>query len=219
LNTRSATEVGIFQRIWLKIRYRLLIQEVLARMAGIGIQVQPYYLMLEGLFGGPNPEWESGFDEFSIGFLSNPDMKKAAALSGHPDSEDKLLVRLKEGKKCFAVQYQGEVIGYTWCDFEECNFVGHRFPLKKNEAYLFDAYTSRSFRGRNIAPYMRYQCYKELAAMSRSRLYSITLFFNTSSMKFKQKLNAKPLKLGLYVDLFKRWHFDVRLREYRIENL
>ncbi|MBI3595921.1 MAG: hypothetical protein HY203_02065 [Nitrospirae bacterium] len=218
MNSRSAEELGIFQRIWLKIRYRLLIQEVLTRLAGIGIQIQPYYLVLEGLFGSAKPEWESGFDEYSIGFLSNQDMKHVAALSGHPASEDKLLLRLKEGKKCFAVQYQGEVIGYTWCDLEECNFIGLRFPLKENEAYLFDAYTSRSFRGRNIAPYMRYQCYKELDKMDKVRLYSITSLFNTSSMKFKQKLNAKPLKLGLFVELFKRWHFDVPLREYRIEN-
>jgi ribosomal protein S18 acetylase RimI-like enzyme len=218
LSSQSATELGLLQRLRQKIRYRLLIQEILARLAGIGIQIQPYYLVLEGLFGGSNPEWESGFDEFSIGFLSNPDMKHVAALSGRPASEDKLLLRLKDGMKCFAVQQQGQVIGYTWCDFKECNFVGHRFPLRENEAYLFDAYTSRSFRGRNIAPYMRYQCYKELAKTGRVRLYSITLLFNTSSKKFKQKLNAKPLKLGLFVELFKRWHFDLLVREYKIES-
>jgi hypothetical protein len=65
---------------------------------------------------------------------------------------------------------------------------------------------------------MRYQCYKELAKMGKVRLYSITSLFNTSAMKFKQKLNAKPLKLGLFVKLFKRWHFDLPLRKYRIEN-
>lgn len=218
MSSQSATEPGLFQRIWQKIRYRLLIQEILARLAGIGIRIQPYYLVLEGLFGGSNPEWESDFGEFSIGFLSNPDMKHVAALSGRPVSEDMLLLWLKDGRKCFAVQYQGQVIGYTWCDFKECNFVGHRFPLRENEAYLFDAYTSRSFRGRNIAPYMRYQCYKELAKMGRVRLYSITALFNTSSVKFKQKLHAKPLKLGLFVELFKRWHFNVPLREYKNEN-
>lgn len=182
------------------------------------MKIQPYYLMLEELSEGCNPVWDFPDDETSIGFLSNRDMKQVAALSGYSEPEDKLQLRLKAGNKCFAVQYKGKLIGYTWCDFKECNFVGFRFPLKEHEAYLFDAYTSREYRGKNLAPYMRHQCYKELAKMGRVRLYSITSHFNTSSMKFKQKLNAKPLQLRLFVRLFKRWQFDLLVREYKIES-
>lgn len=50
--------------------------------------------------------------------------------------------------------------------------------------------------------------------MANARLYSITAFFNTSSMKFKGKFNAKPLELILHLGLFKRWEFNLPLKKF-----
>lgn len=214
MNSPSAGEIGILKRVWLKIRYRIVIQEALDRLSRVGIRIQPYFLELEGLFAGKFPQLESGFDEYEIGFLNPDEVKMAAVIPGRVIPEEKFLQRLLENKKCFTVKYQGKVVAYTWCDLTECHYLENRLPLKDNEAYLFDAFTSREFRGKNIAPYMRYQCYKELEKMGRCRLYSITSYFNSSARRFKEKLNAKSLELCLFVELFKKWQFKIRLKKY-----
>ena len=78
---------------------------------------------------------------------------------------------------------------------------------------LFDAYTLDSFRGKGIAPYIRYQLYKELEKTGRMTLYSISERFNLSSIRFKKKLNARLVGQGLCVVLFKKWRFSTRLKK------
>jgi len=214
LNSPSDAQVGILQRIWLKIRYRIVIQEALERLSRGGIQIQLYLLALEGLSGRQLPQWESGFSEYRVGFLDPDEVQMAAMIPGRATAKETFLQRLRENKKCFGVKHGEQVVAYTWCDLAECHRPGNRFPLKHNEAYLFDAFTSRKFRGKDIAPYMRYQCYKELAKMRRHRLYSVTSYFNRSARRFKEKLDAKSLELCLFVNLFKKWHFNIRLRKY-----
>jgi hypothetical protein len=51
---------------------------------------------------------------------------------------------------------------FTWVDLDEFGMSCSRFPLNSNEAYLFDAYTLPLFRGKNMAPCLRYHVYKEL---------------------------------------------------------
>jgi len=77
---------------------------------------------------------------------------------------------------------------------------------------LFDLYTLISFRGRGIAPYLRYQMYKELFRLGRKRLYSISNRYNTASIRFKTKLNAKILYSGVHLELLKRWHVSSRVK-------
>ncbi len=180
----------------------------------IGIRIMPYYVVLEGLFNSTMPHLEKGFDEYKIGHLGTKDMKAISTIPTREFPVEKFLLRLKEGKKCIGVKHQGEVVAFTWYNLDECHFKGYRFPLKKDEAYLFDAYTLVYFRGKGIAPYIRYQCYKELARLGRYKLYSISDYFNTPSIRFKKKLNAKILELGLYVELLKKWHFNAKLKKY-----
>ncbi len=205
------------KRMWLKARYSSPLRLIFDGLGRIGIRINPYYVVLEGLFNGSLPHLETGFDEYDIGFLGPQDMKAIAAIPGRNISEEKLILKLRENKKCFGLKYRGELAAFTWCDLDEYNFGDYRFSLKKNEAYLFDAYTLMSFRGKRIAPYLRYQCYKELTKLGRNKLYSISDYFNTPSIRFKKKLNARFLELGLFIELFKKWHFSSRLKKYRVE--
>lgn len=214
----SVEKFFYLKHIWAKIKYSPFIRLILDSLTRIGITISPYYVVLEGLFNGSMPHLEKGFDGYDIGFLNSQDMREISVIPG-PDrvfSEEKLLLRLKEGKKCLGVKYRGEIVAFTWFDLVECSSMFYRFLLKKDEAYLFDAYTLMSFRGKGIAPYMRYQCYKELAKLGRDKLFSISEFFNTPSIRFKMKLDAKLLELGLFVELFKKWRFNTRLRRYRV---
>ena len=115
---------------------------------------------------------------------------------------------------CLALKHQGRLVAFTWCDLNECTFRGHRFRLKDNEAYLFDMYTIEKYRGKGIAPYLRFQLYRELRKLGRVKLYSVSGYLNKSAVKFKDKLGAKQLKLGIYINLFEWKKFSIPIRRY-----
>jgi hypothetical protein len=181
----------------------------------VGIRIEPYYVILEGLFNGSIPQLETGLEGYSIGFLGPEDMK-AISVSAIPDrntTEEFLLNRLKRGSRCFGAKHRGKVAAFTWYGEKQCNFHGRISPLKENEAALFDAYTLKSYRGKGIAPYIRYQLYKELSNLGKDILYSDSDFFNIPSIRFKTKLNAKLLELRVHI-AFRRWHFYPKLKNY-----
>lgn len=184
----------------------------------IGIEIDLYYLVAEGLFNDTIPDLEAGFDEYELGFLGPEDMKAISDIPHRGFSEDQLLLRLKEGKMCFGVKYGGTIAAFTWCNLDECHYKGYSFPLENDQAYLFDAYTMDSFRGKGIAPYIRYQSYKELEKIGRKTLYSISERFNLSSIKFKEKLNARLVGEGVCVLLLKKWFFRSRFRRFQHRN-
>jgi GNAT superfamily N-acetyltransferase len=181
---------------------------VLDGLAKARIKIQPYYLFVEGLFDGGMPHLEAGFDEYELGFLGPRDMGSISAIPYRYIARERFLLRLKEGKRCFAAKHRGNIAAFTWCDMNECHYKGCRFQLEGDEAYLFDAYTIDSYRGKGLAPYVRYHLYKELAKLGRKTLYSVSERFNMSSIRFKTKLNAKLVGRGLFVELFWKWHFS-----------
>ena len=202
------------RKLWLKSKYDPLARLVIDALAKIGIRFTPYYIVLEGLSGETIAGLENGFEEYETTFLGTDDMKAIAALPGRSMPQEKLLDRLEKGQVCYGVKYKSRPVAFNWFDLLEFNYMGHRFTLKENEAYLFDAYTDMDFRGKGLAPYVRYQTYKELERTGRTRLYSVSDYFNASSIKFKKKLNAKFVELHWSLICFKKWRF--RIFERRI---
>ncbi len=197
-----------------KLKYNSIFRILFDGLTKVNIKITPYYLVLEGLFGKTLPQYETGFDEFELCFLTSSDMKAIAALPDQPMGEHRLIQMLEKGKKCLGVKKNGCLAAYTWCDLEECNLKWRRFELAPNEAYLFDAYTLIEFRGQEIAPFVRYQLYKELSKLNRTRLYSISTYFNKQSLQFKKKLNARLIDFGIYICLFKKIEFSKILKKY-----
>lgn len=201
-----------------KIQHDPFIRVILDGLAKVGIKIQPYYVVVEGLFGNSMPRLETGFDQYELGFLNSKDMKTIAAIPHRVFSEKQLVLRLTEGKMCFAAKLQRSIAAFTWCDLDAFHFKGYSFPLKQDEAYLFDAYTLDAFRGKGLAPFIRYQLYKELARSGRNTLYSCSERFNLSSIRFKKKLHAKIVGRGLFVELFNKFSFNSRLKKYTKQN-
>ena len=94
-------------------------------------------------------------------------------------------------------------------------FTTKTFRLKDNEAYLLNMWTFHAYRGKNLAPYLRHQSYRLLEKQGRTEKYSITQYFNKSSIKFKNKLNSKHLKLYLSIALFKKFYWNFCIKEYK----
>jgi GNAT superfamily N-acetyltransferase len=200
--------------IWRKARYNHPLRLVVDGLWKMGVQVRPFCVFQEGLSDASIHELETGLEGHEIGFLGVQDMKAISEIPLRNISLEQLLQRLKEGKKCLGMKCRGELIAFVWCDFDECNFEGFRFDLSEDEVYLFDMYTLAPYRGRGIAPYLRYQCYRELDILGKRKLFSISDYFNTPSIKFKLKLNARIIELALFVDLFGKRRLTRSIKKY-----
>jgi len=188
---------------------------VFERLDKINLQVKPFYLHEEGLLGAAWEGRKDGYENYETGFLGKEDMSEIAAIPrGEWSNEEKLLSRLRDGQQCLGAKYQGKIVAFTWCNLASCHDSTYRFPLKGNEAYLWDAYTLPTFRGKGLAPFARYELYKALKKMSRYRFYSITEFTNGKAIKFKSKLKAKPIMLGINFSVNNKSYFSIKIKSY-----
>lgn len=176
------------------------------------IQLMPYYIMEEFYDDQKKLNVPLGKEDLAIGILTRDDVE---LLGNHEESLEttEMLIRSFElGCLCFAVRYKGEIAAYSWCDLNYLSYKGRIVALKRDEAYLFNARTYKAFRGKNLAPYVRHELCKLLKKRGIERFFSVTIWSNTASMKFKQKLGAKPIELFLYVGFLKKFHMHFRLR-------
>lgn len=199
------------RKISKKIHHGLLLHGIRRRLASIGFEISPYYLMIEGIGKFDPPKIKGNRAEYTTGFLGQEDMATINRNAPEWDLKE-LLDSLKMGKRCFGVKYKDEIAAFFWINYEVCTFKALSFQLKENEVYFTDMYTMEQFRGKNIAPFLRYQCMNILQEMGKDTFFSVTEYFNTSAVRYKIKLNAEKLKLNIYLKLFKKfqWHFTLR---------
>jgi len=201
------------KHLWSKITHNNPLRIFLDGLARLGVQITPFYLTLEERPQDP-PEVKKEFDQYTFGLLGPEDMKTIAALPLRPFTEEDLRARLRAGCICVGVKHEKKLAAFAWANLKESTFEGCRFALKNDEAYLFDAFTYLEYRGRGLAPIARYHVYNELEKLGKTRFYSYTDCFNKSSLRFKEKLGAKRLRLGLLIKLFNNWTFAFRLTRF-----
>ena len=180
-------------------------------LSRLGIRIVPYYLMSEDCDARIEPPQERALE---VVRLKHEDMPRLADLPVGVRSLAGLIELLNRGKHCLALEDRGRIAAFCWYGLDECTFQGFRFDLAQDEAYLFDAYTLPEYRGAGLAPYLRSVLYRELAATGRRRLYSITTYFNQPAFRFKAKLGARVLHLGVHLELGSRLRFSRVLKRY-----
>ncbi len=185
------------------------------KLSALGIKLSPYYVYQEGIFGQTPKVFADQFKAYETCFLGVQDMNELHCIDGRQNSEKMLSDRLKKGNKCFALKRDDNIVGFTWCDFDMFTYPPTReFRLKNNESYLFDAYILKAYRGHQLAPFMRYRCYQELQKLGRNVLYSYSDYFNTPANRFKVKIDARLLRLCLYIQLFEKTNWNLTLKNY-----
>jgi hypothetical protein len=171
----------------------LITHRLQQRLGKIGLNVDVFYLVSEGDYTC-SPEWLAKFQGYEVRTLTSQDMEQFVIKRPWEDLT-KLKERLERGDICIGIQYEDEVVASTWVDLKRCNHAPILFDVADNEAYLYDARTLDEFRGKGLAPFMRYQCYEYLRRLGRDHYYSYSDYFNKSSINFKKKLNARFEKL------------------------
>lgn len=177
-----------------------------------GVDIDPYYLEREGLDQSNVPAIRGDATEYRIESIRAEEIGILENIMGM--DVKKLKADIEAGQLCIGLKRGAEIAALMFAETRNFEYKYRTFHLGKNEAYLLNMYTFEAYRGKNLAPYLRYHSYKLLEDQGIDKLYSISAYFNKSSLKFKQKLNAQHLQLLLYVGLFKRFHWNYTLKTY-----
>lgn len=185
-------------------------EALLSRIARLGIHVTPFVTILEGATPLSRPPLDA---EFRFSELTAADIKDLLELEPTCTS-DKQLARFTEGKRCFGLWHGSRLVAKTWCDLEEITSPWGPRRLNSGEVYLFSAFSDPSYRGRDLAPALRFACYEALRNCGFTRFYSYSAFFNRPARRFKQKLGGVEQELRLHIGLLDRWSKTVTLKRY-----
>ena len=209
------TEASFAQKIMTRLRHGLILQSVRNKLITIGIDFSPYYWFQEGLSMAKIPEIAGNAADYSTESLGPDDMEMLTKIDkGWSASEKKIPGLLDGTEKCIALKHKNEIAAFMWINLKEFKYKSIVIPLKSNEAYLTYMFTDERFRGKNLAPYLRYKSYEMLKEMGRDIFYSISIAFNTPAVKFKEKLDARKVKLMLVIQLFNKFNWSFKLKSY-----
>ena len=186
-----------------------VLRGVVNALASIGITVHPFFVVREGGDGATI----ASDPRLTCGFIGIDDIPELVRIGPSVDAA-KYAERLRRGLLCYAVKDGNRIVATMWCDLEEFNFQPNYRPLERHEAYLFGAYTDPNYRGQNLAPLMRLNCYVALRAIGRDTFFSYTDYSNTSARRFKKKLGAVDESLRVHVQAFNRFSRTLTLRKY-----
>ncbi|MEZ4792493.1 MAG: hypothetical protein R2783_03210 [Gelidibacter sp.] len=200
-----------FSQVWSLIRHGLFLQGLRHVIAKIGIDIMPYYWVEEEATRSKMPIIRTENQDFLFKSLNGQDIDSILAKSDALNQE-KINKSVADGQECVALVHNGDVAAYMFVELKDFTFKNRLFKIQQNEAYLLNMYSFDDFRGKNLAPYLRYLCYRYLEEKGITKKYSISNYYNKSAIRFKEKLNSKPLKLYLNIELFKKfqWHFVFR---------
>jgi hypothetical protein len=215
MNNRLKTYFNYLREGFKQRKLRLYFTYVLTK---IGVQIVPYYLLTESYQENLKIKLPLDAEPVVCGLLTRPEIEK---IYHHPETggfaalEDEFR---NDDCLCFGIKHNQEIIAFSWANLDRCHWEISPFALKKGEAYMFNAYTYKKYRGMNLAPYIRHQFNKYLAENGRTRLFSFTEYFNTPAVKFKKKINATFIRLTLYIKIFNRFHWNYKIKEYSATN-
>ncbi len=208
----------LIKKIKENLKYGTFLQSVFGMLYKIGIDIMPYYWVAETYNDSVRLD-EASFSGYSFEFFGLEEIRWISQMNDDPYrqwlGEERILKRAEIGNKCFGVKYKGEIAAFMWINFKECKNNYHFEKLRKDEAYIFDVYTLKKFRGRKIASHMRNQAYKALNEDGIYTFYSLCGILNVPSVKSKKHLNGKFLKTVVYIKLFKKFPWRWTIKELK----
>jgi len=214
MDVKKNQTVSPFKRYRDIINNGLLLFGIRNRLARIGLDINPYYYVQEEFIECKKPIIKGNQEEYSLRYLDIDEVK--LLISDRPKVFfDEMVKGLENGQQCIGLEHNGGIAAYMFIELNNFTYNRKTFKLKDNEAYLLNMWTFHEYRRKNLAPYLRYQSYRILEKQGRNIKYSITQYFNKSSIKFKKKLNSKHLKLYLSITLFKKYHWSFLISDYK----
>ncbi|MDN3641648.1 hypothetical protein QWY87_02975 [Lutimonas halocynthiae] len=194
-------------------QYGTVLYSILYQCKKLGIEISPYYLEKEFDTECKEPvirDIKSNykfriFDEFDILQLSK---------KGYILNENEKIKRLNDGQMCVGLINGSYYSTFMWIELSKVSERTECISLKKNQAFLIGMKTIEKYRGKNLAPYLRFKAYLLLMNMGINEFYSFSDYFNTPSIKFKKKLNSRHMALRVYIEVFNKYKWNFLIRKY-----
>lgn len=187
-------------------------------LAKMGIQAVLYYLFIDSYHENLKIKLPPEVKPVVCGLLTRPEIEKIYC---HRETSGFALLKEEFHNDyclCFGIQKHQEIMAFSWANLDRCHWGISPFKLKKDEAYLFDTYTYKKYRGMNLAPYLRHQFNRYLAENGRTRLYSFSEYFNKPAVNYKRKVKSRIVSLFFYVNLFKKFRWKAKIKGYTDTN-
>lgn len=195
-----------------RLKHGLLLLTVRNLLMRLGLDIEPYYIEQESSEFCELPKIKDEVSLYSLKIVNDEILKKQFEFLGW--SSDLLEKIIQSEHYCLGLYRGQELAAFMIATLKQFDVKGRIIPLSPKEAYLEYMYTFENFRGRNIAPYLRYKTYKLLQNKGIQDFYSMSQYFNNSSLKFKKKLGAKHKEFWLHIGLFKSLKWNFLLKDY-----
>ena len=213
MKTKENKNLSGFEKVKHAIKNDLFLYAFRNLLARIGIDVMLYYWVQEEFTPCEKPVVKDDSSKYTVRKLSLDEVVSINQGNSSVSIED-VTKGMEKGDLCIGLETEGEIAAYNLIGLNDFVFKGRGFKLKSNEFYLSYMWTFHGYRGKNLAPYLRYESYRFLEKQGRNVKYSITDSFNKSSIRFKQKLNSKHLYYYLSIVLFKKVTWNFNLKKY-----
>ncbi|MBC2839930.1 GNAT family N-acetyltransferase [Robiginitalea sp. SC105] len=214
-NTSKRKEASRYYKvklIWYRMRHGMILFSIRNLLLRLKINLNPYWIEREGLNFCSEPTLGQAQTPYSVKKLEKGHLHEIFGSLKYSTKD------LKENPNspydALGLFQNDQLAAFMMIRFNQFTLNGKVFKLKPGEAYLENMYTFENFRGKKLAPYLRYKCYEYLEEQGVAVCYSVTEYLNNASRRFKTKLNVKHQALYLHVDLFKKFKRTYLLRKY-----
>ncbi len=179
-----------------------------------GIDIDLYYWVKEGHADYVIPRSRDKETRYNFEILGVKDIEAMRSLRMRSNKFE-MVKGIKRGQKCVAFKDGDKVAALMFIEYNDIIINNKKIQLDEDEAYLLNMYTMNDYRGRNLAPLLRHRSYELLKAEGITKIYSVTEYFNNSSRKFKEKLNAENVSLYFCLGLFRKKYWTFKLRDFQ----
>jgi hypothetical protein len=201
-----------------RIRHGLLMQEILDRLADVGIVIYPYFISIVQCTRASDPELAAD-PRYAMRLLSAADEAAMLRIAPRDLTTSTFLTRLAQAR-CLGLFDGAELIGYGWVKFDTAPIPRSAstplIELRPHEAYLFDIFVAASHRGRRLADVILGARLRHLERNGRTCGYVYTLAFNRSPRRQWARLGIEDLELRVFLRPV-RWLSGLDVRLWRRE--
>jgi GNAT superfamily N-acetyltransferase len=205
----------VVRRFVRRLRYGLLIQEILDRLARAGLICYPYFLQLDEPARAPSVDLPPACTVRRLQVEDAAEIERGTE-GRYPKA---WIIGYLSRATCVGVFCEGRLAGVIWARLDRVNLPMRSeqavVVLRDSEAYMAEVFVAAPYRGLRLAEALERALQGELIRRGRSRFLSMTLAFNRSARRFNARLGTPDIELRIYLHLWPTRLSGVDLRLWR----
>ena len=128
--------------------------------------------------------------------------EEIAYIDRHPEATSPTAYtrRAARGDRCLCIMQGADVVGYQWVTRRNgcvmCGFSPKMeiilFPLAPDQAFSYDVYTYRNYRGRGVGTMLKKLLYQSMREEGAKEVLALVAPHNHASLRLQLRLGARP---------------------------